>query len=207
MDQRSFPLGLLCFSLVLLSCKKEGTNASKDLSPRNTREVVWQEIAKISEKSKFSKIDTLEVNQNIDDGIITVAKLRETFTPLGDGVPIAGDEYTEETYFAGSANVSCSYSFTGTFWDLKSRGYPSIYTISWGTGGSSGSHHLSYDGYDPIATYTFTSTGVGGNCTSASGYGNLEENIFGFHRNWTVETAVNQVAPNLWRAYISLTKV
>lgn len=180
-NQRSFLFGLLFLGLALSSCKKDGTDSSMDMSPENNREVIWQEIAKISESSKFSKIDTSLVNLNIDNGKITIQKLRETFTQLESGVPITETEYNEETYVAGSSNAFCNYNFTFTFWNLKSRGYPSIYTVSWSNGGSSsGWHHLSYDGFDPIADYTFTSTSVSGNCTDASGYGTWMRRFLGF---------------------------
>ncbi|WP_207515820.1 hypothetical protein [Longitalea luteola] len=207
MNQRSFLLGMLCLGLALSSCKKEGTNASKDLPPQNTREVVWKEIAQISAVSKFSKIDTLRVNQSIDKGELTVAKLRQTFGTLTDGTPIQESEYMDYTNDYSPSGVGCNQHLTFIFWNLRSRGYPSVYNISWTSGSTSGLHNLTYDGYDPIATYTFSSTGVTNHCTGAEGWANLDENIFGFHRNWKVETKVSAQGSGVWYATIKLTRI
>lgn len=207
MNKRLFLLGSLCLGVFLSSsCKKDDANISKEVSPGNTREAVWKEVAKISAVSKFSKIDTLKVNQNIDDGVLSIAKLRETFTPLTGGVPIMVDEYNETTYVSITSGVTCVHNFTFQFWDLKSRGYPSIYTAGW-SDTNPGTQSLTYDGYDPYATYTFTSISFSGNCSNVAGYANLEEEIFGLHRNWTVETQVSHVSAAVWSAKIKLKKV
>lgn len=206
MNQRSFLLGMLCLGLILSSCKKEGANPSEDVTQKNTREVVWKEIAKISTLSKFSKIDTLQVNQNIDKGELTVTKLRQTFGTLTAGTPIEESEYTDYTNLYSPPNADCNYHLPFIFWKLKDRGYPSVYNISWDS--RSGLHNLTYEGYDPIATYTFSSTGVSGHCSGAQGWGNLDENIFGFHRNWKVETKVSDAyGTGVWQATIKLTRV
>jgi hypothetical protein len=185
---------LFCtFSLlvILSSCRKYDQKPFAAKVQKEDKALIWAEANRVA-KEVNAMIDTLTVMRNIDSGKLTISKLNEIQSDFENYDPI-NNNFTDEYY----SEVSQEDQIGGTvylyldilFPQLKSRGYPSSFSIgfnydtSTGNGSAYGSSFY-YQGYDPYHVYYYTQ--IFANVVNFNVYctGKLNESYLGIYKNY-----------------------